>query len=205
MSTEIFSDYFLELQTQTGWGRMLGSFARWCAPLPGQLVLDIGCGPGLLPAKFAEAGILAFGSDLDSQMFVKPVHQDLLVADLMAMPFVKNTFDFLTASNLIYLLPKPVEAMKIMMQLLKPGGQICMLNPSEKMSLAAAEALANETELTGVAYESLLNYGQRAEEKFRWSKGDLEEIYAEVGLTLTETTLKMGLGLIRFSRGVKIL
>ena len=56
------SNYFHELQSQTGWGHMLASFARWCAPKPGWRVLDVGCGPGLLPAIFAQAGCHAYGT-----------------------------------------------------------------------------------------------------------------------------------------------
>ena len=41
------SSYFLELQTQTGWGAMLRSFATWLDPKPASLILDVGCGPGV--------------------------------------------------------------------------------------------------------------------------------------------------------------
>lgn len=201
-NTEKFSDYFLELQTQTGWGRMLSSFARFCNPQPGQLVLDIGCGPGLLPALFAETGATAFGSDIDPDMFAKVLHPDLVLADIWLMPFAKYRFDMITASNLIYLLDEPMDALKGLIPLLKLGGQICMLNPSEKMTFEAAENLANDSGLRGVARDTLLGYGKRAEEYFRWSEEDLMQIFSELGLELKETNFKMGSGLVRFSKGV---
>ena len=201
--TENFSEYFLELQTETGWGRMLASFARWCAPEPGTKVLDVGCGPGLLPSCFAKEGVFAYGSDLDPKMFSQALHPEVLVADIAMMPFEEESFDMISASNLFYLLPEPFEGMQSIIRLLKPGGQLNMLNPSEHMSLSAAEKLADDSELTGVARESLLGYGQRAEECFRWSEADLINIYREIGFTMTDTTLKMGSGLVRYAKGVK--
>ncbi len=200
---ENFSEYFLELQTETGWGRMLASFARWCAPEPGQMVLDVGCGPGLLPSFFAKTGARAYGSDMDPKMFVQPLHPDVLIADIFAMPFHDEYFDMITASNLFYLLSDPLYAMQSIIRLVKPGGQICLLNPSEQMSIAAAEKLADDSDLSGVARESLLGYGQRAEECFRWSEEDLEGIYKDIGFSLTYTTTKMGTGLVRYAKGVK--
>ncbi|MBT3239886.1 MAG: class I SAM-dependent methyltransferase [Chloroflexi bacterium] len=200
---ENFSEYFLELQTETGWGRMLASFACWCAPKPGQKVLDVGCGPGLLPSYFSKDGISAFGSDVDPEMFAHPLHPDVLIADIIKMPFREKSFDMITVSNLFYLLPDPFVAMQTIVRILKPEGQLCMLNPSEQMSLAAAEKLAVDSELVGVARESLLGYGQQAEECFRWSEDDLKKIFRDIGLTMTETTLKMGTGLVRYAKGVK--
>ncbi len=96
--------YFLELQTHTGWGRMLDSFARWCAPPPGQRILDVGTGPGLLPAIFsADKGNLATGIELDPGMLTDPLHPDLSLGDAVALPFAAGSFDLVTASNLLFL------------------------------------------------------------------------------------------------------
>lgn len=198
------SEYFLELQTETGWGNMLSSFARWAAPAAGQRVLDVACGPGLLPALFSKQGLEAYGSDIDPKMFVQALHSKLLVADIFAMPFNKECFNLITISNLLYLIDKPKEALLASVQLLKKGGQICLLNPSEKMSIQAAEQLADERQLTGIARDTLLNYGRRAETCFRWSVAEYKSLFAAAGLQFTDTILKMGPGLVRFTRGEKV-
>ena len=126
------AEYFQELQTQTGWSRTLYGFAVWCSPQPGWLTLDVGCGPGLLPAIFSKFGCTAVGIDLDMEMFnPSPLHSAMVVADVMGLPF-PITFDLVTASNLLFLLSEPIQALIRIEQLLHSGGKVAMLNPSEQ-------------------------------------------------------------------------
>ena len=198
------SDYFLELQTNTGWGAMLRSFASWLDPKPASLILDVGCGPGLLPAIFAQNGCRTIGIDSSFEMFRDALHPDLALADIYNLPLKPSTFHFITASNLLFLLPNPLSALKEMTRFLAPNGEIAILNPSEKMSVSAATSLADERNLDGLARETLLNYAARAERHHRWSEGDLRKLFAAAKLELTVTTTKMGTGLVRFARGKRI-
>ena len=192
--------YFLELQTRTGWGAMLRSFASWLDPKPASLILDVGTGPGLLPAIFAQNGCRTIGIDYTQEMFNNALHPNLVLASVFSLPFKSATFDLITASNLLFLLPDPRAALIEMTRLLKPNGEIGLLNPSEQMSVAAATALADERELTGLARETLLNYASRAERHFRWGVGELESLFSSAGCQLTATKPKMGAGLVRFAR-----
>jgi len=196
-------DYFLELQTKTGWGAILRSFATWLDPKPASLILDVGCGPGLLPAIFAQSGCRALGIDSSFEMFSEALHPTLALADTYNLPFSASTFHFLTASNLLFLLPNPLSALIEMTRLLAPNGEIALINPSEKMSISAATTLADERNLEGLARETLLNYAARSERHHRWSEDDLKELFASANLQLMDTTTKMGKGLIRFARGKK--
>ena len=180
---------------------MLHSFASWLDPKPVSLILDVGCGPGLLPEILAQKGCRAFGVDLSFEMFRDALHPDLLLADVTSLPFPPSSFDLLTASNLLFLLPDPPAALKEMTHFLAPNGEIALLNPSEKMSVSAAMKLADKRNLKGLARETLLNYAARAEHHFRWSEADLHELFAAANLRLTDTTTRMRPGLVRFVRG----
>lgn len=193
-------DYFLELQTQTGWGAMLRSFASWLDPQPASVILDVGTGPGLLPAIFAQSGCRSLGIDDAVDMFDGALHTALIVGSVFELPFQPATFNLITASNLLFLLPDPQTALNKMVRLLKPNGEIALLNPSENMSVSAATALADERGLTGLGRETLLNYASRAERHFRWGAGNLESLFSAAGCQLTATQLKMGAGLVRFAR-----
>jgi len=203
MNLEHDPEYFLELQTKTGWGQMLASFARWCAPQTGLSTLDVGCGPGLLPALFGQAGVQAYGIDHDPEMLHNPLHTRIAVGEASQLPFQNQTFDLVTASNLLYLNPEPLTILAEMVRVLRPGGWVCLLNPSEQMTLQAARQLADERGLDGLARETLLNYAQRAEDNFRWEIGNLSAMFTEVGLVDLQTTLRMGSGLVRYARGQK--
>ena len=180
---------------------MLRSFASWLDPKPASLILDVGCGPGLLPAIFAQSGCRAIGIDSAFEMFRDALHPDLILANILTLPFKPSTFNLITASNLLFLLPNPLSALKEMTRLLAPAGEIALLNPSEKMSVVAATALADERNLEGLARETLFNYATRAENHHRWSEDNLKELFASANLELTDTTTRMGKGLVRFVRG----
>jgi len=196
------AEYFLELQTETGWGRVLARFTEWCRPQRGWLTLDVGTGPGLLPALLTRAGCCSFGTDLDPEMFQpNPLHKDVVIAESLVLPFPSRAFDLVTASNVLFLLPQPLMALKEISRLLHSDGQIALLNPSEHLSVAAATELADQRGLQGLARETLINWAARAEETHRWTESQLHELFARVGLELVETATAVGPGFARFVRG----
>jgi ubiquinone/menaquinone biosynthesis C-methylase UbiE len=126
-----------------------------------------------------------------------------VLADVNILPLKPATLNLITASNLLFLLPDPLAALKEMARLLAPNGEIALLNPSEEMSLSAATLLADERNLEGLARETLLNYAARAENHHRWNEDNLIELFASANLKLIDTTTKMGKGLVRLARGKK--
>lgn len=196
-----FAD-FLAIQTQTAWGKTLEEFSDWCAPQAGERILDVGCGPGLLPALFATRHrAAAYGVDTDlSLLAAAPAPVPLTCASIYALPFPAASFDMLTATNVLFLLGDPLRALREMTRLLAPGGQICLLNPSPLLSTAAAESLANARGLTGKNRDSLLGWARRAEKHARWSVEDTRRLARRAGLTLTESALRVGPGFALFSR-----
>ena len=196
------ADYFPELQTQTGWGRTLATFAGWCQAQTGWLVLDAGCGPGLLPALFTRQGCRAVGLDLDAAMFLPhPLHSQVVCAQAEHLPFEAGSFHLVTASNLLFLLPEPLAVLRELKRVTRPGGQIGLLNPSELLNRQAAENLADARQLDGLARMSLLNWAARAEGNQRWTEAETGALLAAAGIQLIETTVKVGPGFARFSRG----
>jgi len=192
---------FLEIQTQTGWGGVLRGFAEWCQPQAGWLTLDVGCGPGLLPALLADYGCRAFGADLDAAALAQPLHPTLVQAQVVGLPFPEGVFHLVTASNLLFFLPDPGQAMREMRRLVRADGWVVLLNPSEYMSVAAATALADQRGLAGLDRDSLLGWARLTEAHQRWGEEELAALFAAAGMSLQQTTLKVGPGLARFARG----
>ena len=195
---------FFSIQIQTGWQRALESFADWCDPPSGCLALDVGSGPGLFSHLLRQRGCSAWGVDLDEEFLRQNyLSQPLIQADARFLPFPAGTFHLVTASNLLFFLPEPVVTLREMARLALPGGQVCLLNPSEHLSLDNVASLVKQRNLQGITRLSLLNWAQRAESHMRWSEAELDELYTSAGLLLIETTLKVGPGLARFTRGIK--
>ena len=192
-------DYFLELQTRTGWGKTLARFLEWCLPAPPARVLDVGTGPALAAALASQHGHFAVGVDHDPTMLAQSLHPTVALAAAEALPFPTGAFDLTLASNLLYLLPAPLPALREMARVTALGGHVAVLNPSEQMSVAVARALADARGLQGLARETLLNLAARAEANFRWSPADLAALFERAGLRLTATRTAMGPGLLRWA------
>lgn len=193
---------FYRLQTNSGWQRVLADFADWTEPRLGWRSLDIGAGPGLLPALFAAKGLRSCGIDCDPQVY-NPVrlHDQLALADALCLPFPTGAFELVTASNLLFLLPDPNAALIEMHRVLAPGGRLALLNPSEKMSVQAAARLADQRRLDSFARQTLLDWAQRAEAHRRWSETEIAELFQAAGLAFERTALRIGAGLARLACG----
>ena len=150
---------FLDVQTKTAWGRVLVEFASFCNPGSAFRILDIGCGPGLLPAIFAQRGCRSIGVDYDFALLVSGLVPSLAQADALVLPFPPFTFHMVTATNVLFLLDDPPAALQAWTRVLAPNGELCLLNPSENLNIATATDLANARGIGGTSRESLLFWG----------------------------------------------
>jgi len=191
---------FLEVQTKTAWGRTLVEFASFCDPQPASLILDIGCGPGLLPAIFAREGHSVFGVDYDFELLDSGLIPTLMQADATSLPFKPSSFALITATNLLFLLDDPLAALYEWTRVLAPCGELCLLNPSENLSVDSARRLSEKYGLNGTARASLLHWAQNAEDYFCWTESETRDLLSQVGLRVEESTLRVGPGFARFVR-----
>ncbi|GIK62760.1 MAG: hypothetical protein BroJett018_05540 [Chloroflexota bacterium] len=202
-------EYYISMQTQTGWTTILESFARFVAPPAGSRVLDVGTGPGALVKLFREQyQAEAFGVDADPLLMAHALHYQAIgevfvCGSVYQLPFQTKQFDVVTATNVLYLLDEVLPALQEMVRMLRSGGTFVMLNPSPQMTIASATALADERGLIGFARENFIHWGEIAESKVRWSPKQIAELFQTVGLQLTETRERVGIGLALYARGMK--
>ena len=129
------------------------------------------------------------------------LHPEVAIANSLDLPFSTQSFDLVTASNLLFLLSEPLGALNEMTRVLKPDGQIALLNPSENLSVASATVFADQRGLDGFARETLINWAVRAESHHRWTESQIQEMFAIVGLDLIRTTIAVGPGFAQFACG----
>jgi len=191
---------FLEVQTKTAWGRTLVAFSAFCNLKPASTVLDVGTGPGLLASIFAQNGSRALGVDIDFTLLAARISPNLAQADAFHLPFESATFDLITSVNVLFLLENPIDVLSHWRTFLKPDGQLCLLNPSENLSVATAKTLADQRDLDGTSRQSLLNWASNAESHARWTEAETKFLLAAAGFRLVEACLKVGPGFARLIR-----
>ncbi|MCA2981266.1 MAG: methyltransferase domain-containing protein [Myxococcaceae bacterium] len=102
--------------------------------VPGQVVLDLGCGPGDGAARIAELGAIAIGLDysagmLDSARREPRLTNRLLRGDAGRLPFRDGAFDKLVCTNSFHHYPDHFKALCEMRRVLKPGGLLVLVDP----------------------------------------------------------------------------
>ena len=92
--------------------------------VPGASVLDVGCGPGTITADIAERGASVIGIDAAVDVVAKAqeLGVDARVGDAYALDFPDNSFDVVHSHQTLQHLARPVDALREMRRVLKPGG-----------------------------------------------------------------------------------
>jgi SAM-dependent methyltransferase len=142
---------------------------RWAAgllaPVPGERVLEVGCGPGVALAALAAAGPeLVVGVDHSAVMVrqsarrnraavgagrVRVVRAD--AADLApGVPPCDEPFDALMAVNVVGFWPDPAERLAALRRLLRPGGRIALVAQPRDPGATADDSRRAADKLTGV-------------------------------------------------------
>ena len=209
LSPESFPAYFAQVQATPGWDAILQSFARFAEVPPNSRVLDVGCGPGALARHLVREGHTVTGIDADPLMIERAQYLSVEskaqfeVGDVTRLRFADSSFDVALATNVLFLTHDPIVGLREMVRVVHQGGIVAMLNPSPKMSVAAATAQADKNQLEGVARVSIINWAKNAEANHRISVEKAKDMFAEVGLTEFKSVEKVGICLALLVRGVK--
>jgi|GEM_PF-6162975 len=205
------AQYYEKMQQNKGWQQILASFARFVDARPNQRVLDVGCGPAafvVIMKSVYQTQVSGVDMDIEGCRIAQKLYHDavagiLAVGTLPTLPYADNTFDIITAANVIYLIDDPWAAIREIVRILKPKGHFSMLNPSVQMSQVAATELANVRRMEGFAHENFIHWGELAEQKMRFSEAVIREEFAKIGLNLVATQSRIGDGLALYAKGQK--
>jgi len=113
----------------------LGQDRRWrrrvvdlVAPRPGEVILDLAAGTGTSSQPFADAGATVVPCDFSIGMLEVGKRErpalPFTAGDGMRLPFGDHTFDAVTISFGLRNIVDPIEGLKELLRVTKPGGRI---------------------------------------------------------------------------------
>jgi SAM-dependent methyltransferase len=120
---------------------------------PGDRLLEIGSGGGLLLRDALRTGAAATGVDHSEEMVglarERAPGADVVVADAAALPFPGGAFTAVAMSIVLMFLPEPVRVLRECRRVLAPGGRLAVYTtgPELRGTPAAPEPLAGRSHL----------------------------------------------------------
>jgi SAM-dependent methyltransferase len=116
---------------------------------PGDRLLDVGCGGGLLLRDALAAGAAATGLDHSEEMVrlarERAPGADVVRGDALALPFPDGAFTAVAMAVVFFFLAQPVDALRECRRVLGAGGRLAVYTtgPELKGTPAAPEPLAS--------------------------------------------------------------
>ena len=109
-----------------------GKLVAFAKIAPGQAVLDVACGTGVVAITAARAGARVRALDLSPTLLerarenarVTGVEVDFIAGDAEALPYPDSSFDVVLSQCGHMFAPRPEVAVAEMMRVLKPGGRV---------------------------------------------------------------------------------
>lgn len=105
--------------------QLAASLVDLLAPLPGEHILDVGCGDGALTAQIAARGCEVLGIDSSPEQLLLARARGLQVAllDAHALPYA-SAFDGVLSNAALHWMLDPARVLAGIWQALKPGGRL---------------------------------------------------------------------------------
>jgi SAM-dependent methyltransferase len=111
-------------------------FLDYLEARPGDRLLDVGCGPGLLLGEAARRGVRACGVDLSAVALAmarkRTPAAGLGLCNAERLCWADDTFDHVTSIGVFEHCLDPGSTLAEMWRVLKPGGRICVMVPNSR-------------------------------------------------------------------------
>ena len=129
------------------------------APRPGERILDLGCGDGVLTARIAEAGAHVVGVDASADQIAaaRALGLDARVVDGHELDF-EGAFDAILTNAALHWMTRPDEVVAGMHRALVPGGRL----------IGEMGGAGNVRIITGALIDAMARRGLDGEAAFPW-------------------------------------
>ncbi|MBI4973947.1 methyltransferase domain-containing protein [Candidatus Roizmanbacteria bacterium] len=148
-------------------------------PKPNSSLLDVGCGSGILIQKLLSLNrnMKLYGLDITPKMvevakkkFKNNPNVEITQGSAINMPYENNSFDYVTCASSFHHHPDPLQSVKEMVRVLKPGGKLLILD------------MCIEGLLRKLLFK-IENVYHNEGKVFRLTNREMYDLYEKVGLT----------------------
>lgn len=213
MTGEEFDPYvrFFDGMAQTNWlGAVHNELKKLSGSWEEKKVLDIGCGTGRLLLRGVDEATLVEGIDLSENMIAKAkaiyeekavTNAHFRVGDAYDLPYEDEEFDIALSTCVFFLLPEPERGLKEMVRVVKAGGTLVMLNPSERMSQETAANYCQRYQLEGFEEKTLMQWSNISTKRHRYNQEQLTQLLKSYGASfVSHQEVVDGLALITVAK-----
>jgi ubiquinone/menaquinone biosynthesis C-methylase UbiE len=190
-AAEVYEEFFVPALFQMWTSRV----AEAADVQPGQRVLDVGCGTGILARTLAErvgAGGSVVGLDVNEGMLAVAQQKAASIkwryGLAEALPFDRDSFDAVMSQFALMFFENKVTAIKEMVRVLRPGG---------RLAVAVWDSLENTPGYAAMTELLQRLFGDEAANALRapyilGNPADLQALFAKAGLPDGELTTQAG-------------
>ena len=154
-------------------------------------ILEVAPGPGFLSIEFAKAGTYKVTALEISKTFIEiaqtnakeaGVHVDFRHGNASVMPFADNMFNFIICVAAFKNFTEPVEAIREMHRVLKPGGKACIIDLRRDASFESVDKhIKNELQLSGLNAFITKFVFKTTLLKNAYTKSEIEQMVSQTG------------------------
>lgn len=136
------------VETHRRYAERSESFVDWLvdqlAPQPGDLVADIGCGPGNYAQRLRQREVTVVGCDLSPGMVAEANAAGLraVVADAQHLPFASGCVDRVMCNHVLYHMADQALALRELRRIARRGGTVVIATNGAEHLQALAELAA---------------------------------------------------------------
>jgi ubiquinone/menaquinone biosynthesis C-methylase UbiE len=172
-------------------------------------LLDVGCGPGHVTRALARRGYDATGVDRSVRLLQiarrnarrEGLQTKFERSSSNRLPFADGSFDCAIATGVIYWVEHPLETLREMARVVRPGGAISTLDPHASMSITRVRAYNSEHQLNRRDSRKMTAWATSAEFNRRFEEADLRKLLTDASLGSLTLERRMD-GMVWFSKGI---
>jgi SAM-dependent methyltransferase len=188
---------FFDMVGQTQWHRDIQrTLIHWIGLRDTYDVLDVGCGAGHFLLLLAQRVRWVTGLDVSESMLKRAQlnaedHQvdnaSFVPGNVRQLPFGDERFDLVVCMHLLFMLANPEIAIREMLRVVKPDGEVILVNPSTSVNPWSVQTYCDVNRVYDFERDSLLSLATATARYGGVNESSLASLVKKLGGTVVES------------------